>query len=167
MRQPFFFTIFLLEINAWLCYYSVMGMENDENFNFLFNEEFENIPALFRFSQKRYKIALIIMLVLLAATCILTTIFYYTAKTEIVPSLLQQSSVGTSQLINTYEYGFLYAALAGALLVALIGGWMLISRAYEKRAFKRASYLSSMIAQSERLNQSRIWSDWKMQNRDY
>ena len=142
-------------------------MENDDNFTFLYNEEFEKLPKLLRFTQKRYKIALTIMLVLLPATYILTTVFYNTGKTELVPSILQQSSVGTYQLINTYEYGFLYAALICAIVIALLGGWMIIARAFERRAFKKASHLCNMLYLEERHKQSRIWNDWRMQNRDY
>lgn len=142
-------------------------MENDDIFTFLYNDEYEKLPKLFKFTRKRYKIAITIMIVLLAAVCMLTTVFYNTGKTEIVPSILQQSTVGTYQLINTYEYGYLYAALFCAIVIAVLGGWMLIARAYERRAYKRASNLSNMYYLEERHRQARIWSDWKSQNRDY
>ena len=142
-------------------------MENDETFTFLYNDEYEKLPKLLRFSKKRYKIALTVMLVLLPVVCILTTVFYSTGKTEMVPSILQQSTIGTYQLINTYEYGYLYAALVGAVVIALLGGWMLIARVFERRAYKRASHLSNMYYLEERHRQARIWSDWKSQNRDY
>ena len=142
-------------------------MENDDIFTFLYNDEYEKLPKLFKFTRKRYKIVLTIMLILLPATCILTTVFYNTCKTELVPSILQQSSVGTYQLINTYEYGFLYAALICAIVIALLGAWMLLARTYERRAYKRASNLSNMYYLEERHRQARIWSDWKSQNRDY
>lgn len=142
-------------------------MENDETFTFLYNDEYEKLPKLLRFSKKRYKIALTVMLVLLPIVCILTTVFYSTGKTEMVPSILQQSTIGTYQLINTYEYGYLYAALIGAVVIALLGGWMLIARVFERRAYKRASNLSNMYYLEERHRQARIWSDWKSKNRDY
>lgn len=142
-------------------------MENDETFTFLYNDEYEKLPKLLRFSKKRYKIALTVMLVLLPIVCILTTVFYSTGKTEMVPSILQQSTIGTYQLINTYEYGYLYAALICAVVIALLGAWMLIARTYERRAYKRASNLSNMYYLEERHRQARIWSDWKSKNRDY
>lgn len=142
-------------------------MENDDTFTFLYNDEYEKLPKLFKFTRKRYKIALTVMLALIPAVCILTTVFYNTGKTEMVPSILQQSTVGTYQLINTYEYGYLYAALICAVVIALLGAWMLIARTYERRAYKRASHLSNMYYLEERHRQARIWSDWKSQNRDY
>ena len=142
-------------------------MENDDTFTFLYNDEYEKLPKILKFTKKRYKITRTIMLVLLPVVFILTTIFSYTCKTELVPSLLQQSTVGTYQLINTYEYGYLYAALICAVVIALLGAWMLIARTYERRAYKRASHLSNMFYLEERHKQARIWSEWKSKNDDY
>ena len=142
-------------------------MENDDTFTFLYNDEYEKLPKILKFTKKRYKITRTIMLVLLPVVFILTTIFSYTCKTELVPSLLQQSTVGTYQLINTYEYGYLYAALICAVVIALLGAWMLIARTYERRAYKRASNLSNMYYLEERHRQARIWSEWKSKNDDY
>ena len=113
-------------------------MENDDTFNFLFNDEYEKLPKILKFTKKRYKITRTIMLVLLPVVFILTTIFSYTCKTELVPSLLQQSTVGTYQLINTYEYGYLIAALICAIVIALLGGWMIIAK--EVSTHIRASF---------------------------
>lgn len=142
-------------------------MENDDTFTFLFNDEYEKLPKILKFTKKRYKITRTIMLVLLPVVFILTTVFSYTCKTELVPSLLQQSTVGTYQLINTYEYGYLIAALICAIVIALLGGWMVIAKAFEKRAYKRASHLSNMVYLEERHKQARIWSEWKSRNGDY
>ena len=144
-----------------------MRLENDDNFNFLYNEAYEKIPRLFKFSQRRYKAALIIMLVCFGIILILTTVFYSTAKTEIMPSLLPATTLGSYKLVNTYEYGWLALALVFAGIVALIGAWMLIARALEKRAFRKAADLNNRIFLAERHRVEMEWQNWKMNNRDY
>ena len=42
-------------------------MENDDTFTFLYNDEYEKLPKLFKFTRKRYKIALTVMLALIPA----------------------------------------------------------------------------------------------------
>ena len=68
-------------------------MGNDDNFNFLFNEAREKIPWLFRFTRRRYKIALIVMLVSFVIMLIMTTVFYNSAQMEIVPSTMPAQRV--------------------------------------------------------------------------
>ena len=144
-----------------------MRLENDDNFNFLYNDEFEKIPFLFRFTGKRYKIALIVMIVFFAAMLVLITVFYSTQTTELVPSVLPQSTVGSYQYVSDYKYGYMVATLICGISAALIAGWMTCAKLLEKRAFKRASKLSNMIFLSETHKLNVEWQNWKMQNRDY
>ena len=144
-----------------------MRLENDDNFNFLYNDEFEKIPFLFRFTKKRYKIALIVMIVFFVATLVLFTLFYETQTIEKVPSLLPQSTVGSYQYVCMYKFEYMVAALICEIIAALIAGWMTIAKLLEKRAFKRAAKLSNMIFLSETHKLNVRWNDWKMQNRDY
>ena len=144
-----------------------MRLENDDNFNFLYNDEFEKIPSLFRFTRKRYLIALIVMIVFFVAMLVLITIFYSTQTTEMIPSAIPQSTVGSYQYVNTYKYGYMVATLICGLIVALIAGWMTFAKFLEKRAFKKASILSNMIFLSETHKLNVEWQNWKMQNRDY
>ena len=60
------------------------------------------------------------------------------------------------------RYGYL-----DSVRIALLGGWMIIAKAFEKRAYKRASHLSNMVYLEERHKQARIWSEWKSKNDDY
>ena len=144
-----------------------MRLENDEVFNFLYNEECEKIPALFKYNGKRFKIALIVMIVLFIAMLVLITIFYQTQTTIMLPSAIPQSTVGSYQYVSDYEYGYMAAALITGLLVALIAGWVTIAKVFEQRAFKKASQLSNMIFISENHKLKVEWQNWKMQNRDY
>ena len=143
-----------------------MRLENDDNFNFLYNEEFEKIPFLFRFSKRRYKIALIVMLVLFVATLVLITVFYSTRYTIKIPTLIPQSTTESYQYVSYYKFEYMVATLLTGLLTALIAGWMTIAKLLEKRAFKKASNLSNMIFLSERHKLEVEWQNWKMQNRD-
>lgn len=142
-------------------------MGNDDNFNFLFNEEREKIPWLFRFTSRRYKIALIVMLVSFVIMLIMTTVFYNSAQMEIVPSTMPASTLGAQRIINDYEYGWLIPVFVFAGFAALISGWILISRALEKRAFRKAADLNNRIFLSERHRMEIEWQNWKMENRDY
>lgn len=143
-----------------------MRLENDSDFIFLYNEEFEKIPFLFRFTRKRYRIALIVMAVSFVAMGVFITIFYNTQTAELMPAVIPQSTVGSYQYVSNYQYGYMVATLICGLIVALMAGWMVFAKLFEKRAFKKASELSNMIYLSERHKQAKIWSDWKMQNRD-
>ena len=125
------------------------------------------IPFLFRFSNKRYKVAIIVMLVLFGIMLILTSVFFNSGKTEVMPSLAPATTIGSYQTVNTYEYGYLYAVIIIAAVVVLLAGWMVIAKLFEKRAFKKATALSNMIFLSERHKMEIDWQNWKMQNRYY
>ena len=142
-------------------------MENDKNFNFLFNEAFEKIPWLFRFSRRRYKAAIIVMIVSFVIMLIMTTVFYNSVQTEIVPSALPSTTVGSYTSVNTYEYRWLIPVFVFAGIAVIISGWILISRELEKRAFRKAADLSNRIFLSERHRMEVEWQNWKMNNRDY
>ena len=64
-----------------------MRMENDDNFNFLFNEEFEKIPFVFRFSKKRLIVVVAIMVIAIASATIFLNLFYDSAVYVTVPSI--------------------------------------------------------------------------------
>ena len=120
-----------------------MRLENDDNFNFLFNEEFEKIPFLFRWSRTRFIAATIIAGVHFICAMIFLALF------------------------NDYNYTFLILMIACVTVIAILAGWMVISKWFEKRAFEKASKLSAMISISERRRNGEIWQRWKMENRDY
>ena len=144
-----------------------MRLENDDTFNFLYNDEFEKIPFFFRFSRKRYITALIVMVVFFVAMLVLITIFYSTQTTEMIPSAIPQSTVGSYQYVNTYKYGYMVATLICGLIAALCAGWMTYAKLLEKRAFKKAAELSNKIFLSETHKLNVEWKNWKMQNDDY
>ena len=50
-----------------------MSIDNDDVFSFILDEEFNKIPFIFRFSKRRIKIGLGIMVAGFAAMCILST----------------------------------------------------------------------------------------------
>ena len=53
------------------------------------------------------------------------------------------------------------------VVIALLAAWIVLAKLFEKRAFRKVSLLCNMIDISERNRVSRVWSDWKMNNRDY
>ena len=144
-----------------------MRLENDVDFNFLYNEECEKIPLLFRFNRKRLKIAVIVMIVLFVAMLLLTTAFYSTQTTVEMPSAIPATTLGSTTHVSDYDYRYLVAVIVVALLVVLIGGWITLVKVLDNRAFKKATKLSNMIFLSERHRMEVEWQNWKMQNRDY
>ena len=64
-----------------------MSIENDNNFNFLFNEQFEKIPLLFRFSRKRFIASIVVMAVSFLAGMVFMRLFYDSGEYVKVPSL--------------------------------------------------------------------------------
>jgi len=142
-------------------------MENDDRFTFLFNEQFEKIPWIFRFSKLRFKITRIVMIVCFAIALPLTTVFYSTGRGEMLPSALPTTTVGSYTPVMTYDYGWLVAAIVFAGVSVLIGVWIVVSKIFEKRAFAKATDLSNRIFLAERHRREVDWQNWKMQNRDY
>ena len=139
-----------------------MRLENDKNFTFLYNEEFEKIPAFFKFSRKRCIAALIVMGAFFTAAMIFLSLFQDSAKYERM-AVMGAYSLG----VNDYNYAFLYAMIICFAVIALIAAWMSIAKVFERMAFKKASNLANMIYLSERHKAEIDWQNWKMQNRDY
>lgn len=140
-----------------------MRLENDDNFNFLFNEEFEKIPFLFRFSKKRLIVVVAIMVIAIASATIFLNLFYDSAVYVTVPSIDAAHIMG----FNDYNYTFLIAMILSVAVVAFLAAWIVLAKLFEKRAFRKVTKLCNMINISERSRTARIWSDWKMNNRDY
>ena len=142
-----------------------MRLENDKVFNELYDEEFNKIPFLFRFGQKRFKVSLVIMIVAFIGMCILTSVFFNTGRAEVIQAPISVLSTGSQMMVNTYEYGYLIAAIVCGLVAILFSLWMVISRQFERRAFRKATNLANMIFLSERHRTELKWQDWKMNNR--
>lgn len=140
-----------------------MPIENQDDFTFLFNEEFEKIPWLFRFSKRRFIASLIIIGVFLIAGIIFINLFYDSAQYQTIASIDAAHSFG----FNDYNYTYLYIVIFCFAAIVVISGWMTLAKVFERRAFKKASNLSNRIFLSERHRQAVEWSNWKMQNRDY
>lgn len=138
-------------------------MENDNNFTFLFNEQFEKIPFLFRFSKKRFIGALITIGVFFIAGMIFLSIFNDSAEYITTPSLDGVHTFG----FNDYNYVYLILMILCFVVIALIAGWMTLAKVFENRAFKKATNLSNMIYLTERHRVELEWQEWKMNNRSY
>ena len=144
-----------------------MRLENDNVFNELYEEEFNKIPFLFRFSRKRFKVVIITTIVLFVSMLILTSVFYSTGKAEVIDAPFSPITTGSQMVVNMYNNGVLVAVIIVGIVVALLAFWMFIAKQFEKRAFRKATNLANMIYLSERHKQAVDWSNWKMQNRDY
>ena len=140
-----------------------MRMENDDNFNFLFNEEFEKIPFVFRFSKRRFVASLIIMGVSLVAATVFLNLFYDSGHYVQISTVDGLHSFGFNEYNNTY----LILMILCLVVIAFFAGWMVLAKQFEKRAFRKATQLSNMISISEKNRMARAWSNWKMENRDY
>ena len=101
-----------------------MEMTNDQVFDFIFEEEFNKIPYLFRFSRRRVKISAVILGVLVVGMCATTTVLH--------------SVNGVT------------AVIVAAVLTAIVAGWMSLAIAFEKRAYARASAFTFKYSIAER-----------------
>ena len=140
-----------------------MRLENDKVFNELYDEEFEKIPFLFRFSRKRCIIAFAVTGGLTVIMLILTTVLQETAHTVLIDAM-----PGTDPFyINTFDRRVVAALIIVGIAVFLLTLWIVIAKWFEKRAFKKATSLANMIFLSERHRTELKWQEWKMENRDY
>ena len=129
-----------------------MQLENGNEFNTLYNVEFNRIPFIFRFGKKRAKAIIIALIVLFVALCILSTFFFDAyAGSEVKPSA---GGLGIAMLI-----------VGGSTVLTAV--WIVVSQFFERRAFRKASNLSAMVKASERHRTEIEFQNWKMQNRDY
>jgi len=140
-----------------------MRLENDKVFNELYDEEFEKIPFLFRFSRKRCIIAFAVTGGLTVLMLILTTVLQSTAQTVLIDAMPGHDPF----MINTFDRRVVAALIIVAVAVFLLTLWIVIAKWFEKRAFKKATNLANMIFLSERHRAELKWQDWKMENRDY
>lgn len=101
-----------------------MEMTNDQVFDFIFKEEFEKIPFIFRFSRKRAKIVAGILAALVIGMCVTTSILK--------------------------SFDGITAVIIAAVLTAIVAGWMSLAVAFEKRAFAKASMFTFKYSLSER-----------------
>ena len=140
-----------------------MRLENDKVFNELYDEEFEKIPFLFRFSRKRCIIAFAVTGGLTVLMLILTTILQETSRTVLIDAMPGHDPF----MINTFDSRVVTALIIVAVAVFMLTLWIVIAKWFEKRAFTKASKLANMIFLSERHRTELKWQDWKMENRDY
>ncbi len=131
-----------------------MRIENDEVLNELYDEEFEKIPFIFKFSKKRYIVTICIACALIVATLVLIILLHETSSKELidpVPGMLYRSEM------NAYNIGLaiaLFCAGAGlAVLMILIIG----AKWFENRAFKKAANLAHKIHLAEELKEKARW----------
>ena len=140
-----------------------MHVENDDNFTFLFNEEFEKIPWLFRFSKRRFKGSLITIGVFFIAGLVCWHLFLNSAKYTVINTVDAAHKFG----FNEYNYVYLFLLIICFAVIVVITGWMSLAKLFEQRAYKKASNLSNRIFLSERHRKEVEWQNWKMHNRDY
>jgi surface polysaccharide O-acyltransferase-like enzyme len=120
-----------------------MGLDTDNVFQELFDEQTSKIPVLFRMNKKRRKVQLIILSVLAVFAVILLVTFYSTGRYEQL-----ESDRGPG--FNDYDYEYLIAFIVVMVVTAVLSLWMVIAELLEKRAFAKASRLANMIYLSER-----------------
>ena len=122
-----------------------MGLETDQVFNDLFQEQYEKIPRCFRLSKKGLKISFVVLGVLITIAMILLSVFYSTGKT-----VVEKSFAGYDRFYNTYDYRFMVAFAIIMTIFTVYTAWLVIVELFEKRAFKKASRLAAMIYLSEK-----------------
>ncbi len=123
-----------------------MGLDNDQVFQELFDEQLGKIPGLFRINRKRRKVQLIVLGVLAFIAVTLLITFYRTGNYVRIESNITGRGMG----FNEYEYGYLYAFIIVMIVIVVLTLWMVITELLERRAFAKASRLANMIFLSER-----------------
>ena len=100
-----------------------MRIENDEVLNELYDEEFEKIPVLFRFSKKRYIVTVCIACALIAATLVLIIILHETSSKEVietVPGMLYHSEMNMYNIGLAIALFFVGAGLAVSMILIIL-----------------------------------------------
>lgn len=123
-----------------------MRIENDKVLNELFEEEFEKIPFLFRFSRKRAIAMFSIMCAFIVISLVFVVLYFSSGSThmgETIPGMLYQ------KVINEYDdrigVGLFFSCFGLIATIAI----MAAAKWFEDRAFKKASRLAQMISISE------------------
>lgn len=109
-------------------------MENDNNFNTLYDIEFNKIPFIFRFGRKSAKAIIIALSVFFVVLCVLVIL------------LIDAYSDGVAKP----NAGFIsVAALIDGICTAISAAWIVLAEFCERRAFKKASNLALKVREAE------------------
>ena len=133
-----------------------MRIENDEVLNELYDEEFEKIPVLFRFSKKRYIVTVCIACALIVATLVLIILLHETSSKEVietVPGMLYRSEMNAYNIGLAIALFFAGAGLAVSMILIIGAKW------FENRAFKKAANLAHKIHIAEELKEKTRWKN--------
>ncbi len=139
-----------------------MRIENDNVLNEIFEEEFEKIPFLFRFSKKRLIITLSVMGALLISTIVLIVLFYRSGTYEMsstLPEFLYQKS------IKVYDTGLGIGLVISGTALVLTVLMIVAGKLFEERAFKKAAVLANKISIAEREAENRRWMQGRSESR--
>ena len=122
-----------------------MHLENDEVFNELFEEQYDKIPVIFRLNRKISKITIVIIVVFIAGASIFMNLFHDSGEFVRV-----DSAPGYQAGFNVYNNNYLIGMIICLAVVVVLSGWLAIGGYMERRAFRNATRLSSMIHFAEK-----------------
>ncbi len=131
-----------------------MRIENDEVLNELYDEEFEKIPFIFKFSKKRYIVTICIACALIVATLVLIILLHETSSKELidpVPGMLYRSEMNAYNIGLAIALFFAGVGLAVSMILIIGAKW------FENRAFKKSANLAHKIHQAEKLKEKARW----------
>ena len=131
-----------------------MRIENDEVLNELYDEEFEKIPFIFKFSKKRYIVTICIACALIVATLVLIILLHETSIKEVidpVPGMLYRSEMNAYNIGLAIALFFAGVGLAVSMILIIGAKW------FENRAFKKAANLAHKIHLTEELKEKARW----------
>lgn len=131
-----------------------MRIENDEVLNELYDEEFEKIPFIFKFSKKRYIVTICIACALIVATFVLIILLHETSSKEVidpVPGMLYRSEMNAYNIGLAIALFFAGVGLAVSMILIIGAKW------FENRAFKKAANLAHKIHLAEELKEKARW----------
>ncbi|MBO4580189.1 MAG: hypothetical protein J5715_08560 [Clostridiales bacterium] len=139
-----------------------MNTEYEDIFGFVFKEEQEKIPKIFRPGKKGLTIGLIVIFIFFVGSLAMIPIYFTTQESSAINNL-----GGGQIMVNTYDDRILALQIIFGGVVVLAAIWLSLSRILEKRAFKKASDFANLAYQSQRHRNELKWQEWKMNNREY
>ena len=122
-----------------------MHLENDQVFNELFEEEFDKIPIIFRFNRKTSKIVIGIIVVFIAGASVFMNLFHDSGEFVSI-----NSAAGYQAGFNVYNNNYMIGMIICLAVVVVLSAWLAIGGYLERRAFRKATRLSSMIHFAEK-----------------
>ena len=145
-----------------LCYDVAMNEEYEDIFGLVFREEMDKISPLFKPGKKQIIGALVVIGVAFIALLVTVPVFYNSAEYGAVRNVS-----GMDIQVVTYDNRVLVVQIILAVIMALVAAWLIISKAMEKHAYRKATSFAAVAYESIRQRKELRHQEWKRNNNIY